>query len=171
MTVATEKKWKCPAKAKALLTKVKEAIMEEPKRLEMADWAGRRKTTHGPVCGTTACIAGWAFILGTSQAELKRRAAGFVKATQPITEDLDWADLMLSYDVDVPSEAGELMGLPVEPNDVDDYHHVPGYAYRLYYTGDWPQQFRMDFANAQGNKKREAKVTCARIDHFIETGF
>jgi hypothetical protein len=58
-----------------LLLKVKAHILEEPNRLNMrswllrvggvyANWVFDKEIRHFGNCGTTACIAGWAAILG-----------------------------------------------------------------------------------------------------------
>lgn len=48
-----------------LLEKVKQHILEEPKRLWMGDWAFKVSPTdeNAPACGTVGCIAGWASLL------------------------------------------------------------------------------------------------------------
>ena len=57
-----------------LLTDVRTAIVEEPKRLDMSWWvfrgrrlakllSSRRRATEAPACGTIACAAGWTVLL------------------------------------------------------------------------------------------------------------
>lgn len=46
-----------------LLLKVKAAILEEPRRLDIWDWQRREVGDNSPACGTVGCIAGWADIL------------------------------------------------------------------------------------------------------------
>lgn len=65
-----------------LLLKVRDHILEEPKRCDMSDWIRRSKQSP---CGTIACIAGWACVLSG-------------KRDTPYN--------------DVPRVAGELLGLP-----------------------------------------------------------
>ncbi len=45
-----------------LLLKVKEAILEEPSRIDMADWVKADDTVP---CGTVGCIQGWGVALQT----------------------------------------------------------------------------------------------------------
>lgn len=49
----------------SLLTKIVEQITRQPGSLDMDSWEGRRRGTD--FCGTTRCIAGWAFVLGTGE--------------------------------------------------------------------------------------------------------
>ena len=50
-----------------LLRKVKKVVLEEPRRLDMANWIQTNMTAlpaeERPPCGTVACIAGWAIHL------------------------------------------------------------------------------------------------------------
>jgi hypothetical protein len=45
-----------------LLERIKNHILEEPKRINMYCWV-KSVEYDGPLCGTAACIAGWAFLL------------------------------------------------------------------------------------------------------------
>jgi hypothetical protein len=55
-----------------LLRKVKKHILAEPRRLEMNNWAVNVDEEEAP-CGTQACIAGWAVILGKGLTNNKKR--------------------------------------------------------------------------------------------------
>ncbi len=51
-----------------LLDQIKQAILEEPRRIRMYDWVTRISDVpedKRPPCGTVACIAGWAVALST----------------------------------------------------------------------------------------------------------
>ena len=54
-----------------LLLRVKEAILAEPKRLDMWGWldtTSKRENPSGPECGTIGCISGWACVLKEKEA-------------------------------------------------------------------------------------------------------
>lgn len=42
-------------------------------------------------------------------------------------------------------------------------------AYALFYASHWPAPFLEDYNEAGKSAKHNAKVTCARIEHFIKT--
>lgn len=47
-----------------LLQKIKQAILEEPRRIDMTSWALHPLSVENPpACNTVACIAGWAVAL------------------------------------------------------------------------------------------------------------
>jgi hypothetical protein len=48
-----------------LLTRVRDHILAEPKRISMSGFGhtARKPEPGGPACGTVACIAGWAVML------------------------------------------------------------------------------------------------------------
>jgi len=48
-----------------LLLKVRAAILEEPKRIDMEAWSETKKNScrELPKCGAVACISGWACVL------------------------------------------------------------------------------------------------------------
>ncbi len=54
-------------KPEKLFDKIEAAILEEPKRINMAEWVVDTKyliASQIPECGTIACIAGWACAIG-----------------------------------------------------------------------------------------------------------
>jgi len=117
-----------------LLRKIKKHILEEPNRLNMRTW-GRHfdppyRPKSFPVCGTTACIAGWAVVL---------------KAT---TGTSVTNKLLLNAYIDGQK------ALELDSAQAD----------RLFYLQDWPSQFKYG-----GSQRNKAKVTAARIEHFIKT--
>ena len=56
-----------------LLQRIKQHILQEPKRLQMNIWRNRFSGTNAPSCGTIACIAGWAVELGDPNMLLPER--------------------------------------------------------------------------------------------------
>lgn len=133
----------------ALLQRIKEHIMEEPRRLDMnhimIDLT--KKGDHGtrwwqlvhteadePPCGTVGCISGWATYLTTGQ-----KATTLNNGKRALKLDGDQADRLFA-----------------EPR------------YTETHLG-WPKNFADRYMEARTPRER-AVVTCERIDHFIKTG-
>jgi hypothetical protein len=132
-----------------LLRKVKEHILEEPRRLIMNSWRvlanGMDKSSlarkAGPNsfrgdggevvefanCGTAACISGWACII-TGQKRVR----------------------------DFKSRGRKIL-------DLNEHQ-----AERLFLPDSWPNEFYRAYEHANSQKER-AKIAAARIDHFIAT--
>lgn len=145
----TDTKWKCPGKAKRILSRVKALIFEEPKRLDMDQW-GFRSSDSAPACGTVACIAGWADLVAAPALE-----TGLKRAWSPDGKKRLRGEVFLPRNV--PGKASKLLGLREELTS------------RMFYVGYWPFQFWTRHASAKTPRQR-AKVTCERIDHFIANG-
>lgn len=130
-----------------LLRQVKRHIQEEPKRLNMSEWgtlALYLPKNRRPACGTVACIAGWACLL--NQPELigvsrknKQKVRTFVQ---------------LMFNASGIAQA--LLGL------------TPDEGGRLFHVTNWPEEFKYQYWNAEQSAS-EAKITAARIEHFIKT--
>lgn len=128
----------------ALLRKVKNHILSEPKRLRMWGYVMRKATNKAvPLatinkyrpfakCGTAACIAGWTCLL-----QLKPTETGEF------------------YGVDYFQHAQELLGLSEAQAEV------------LFMPDAWPVEFK-DGTTDDG-KRKTAQVAAARIEHFIKT--
>lgn len=113
-----------------LLEKIKDRITVEPHRFDM----GLYFSDDSNLCGTTACIAGWAIILA-----------------KPDAANGDHDPLSLWE-----QEAGrEVLGI----SEVQ--------ASRLFYECSWPKQFKLSGLTMY--QASDAKIACARIDHFIAT--
>jgi hypothetical protein len=66
-----------PELNRRLLHRVKRYILEQPARLEMNGFHNvLPEDEGGPACGTQACIAGWAVLLGKNVPKMER--AGFI---------------------------------------------------------------------------------------------
>lgn len=89
-------------------------------------------------CGTAGCIAGWSAILSG-------RPADEVKAVQDHAASIVFR-----------GEAAQLLRI----SDAQ--------AARLFYAGNWPNPFRMDYVYNFDRIKR-AQITADRIEHFIAT--
>jgi hypothetical protein len=125
-----------------LLRRVAKHILAEPRRYEQGVWC--EATTSSP-CGTTACIAGWAAILGEKldlktidHDDLYYRASS--KARKLLNINRDQAARLFSY----PATS-------IEPDELG-----------------WPKRFAKRFFAAK-TKRGQAKVAVARIEHFIKT--
>lgn len=147
---------KLSAKAKRLLERVAKHIEKEPRRLDMYYWVRHpRREEEPPPCGTVGCIAGWTVLLAATKERREKamrarslrtsmRALGFPSASQG---------------------ACDVLGLPYE------FGFLEGYP-TLFYTDAWPEPFQGRYIKAEGagSRERMAKVTAARIRHFINKG-
>jgi hypothetical protein len=128
-----------------LLRRVQKHILAEPRRLNMdclLDSVSVERKTNPP-CGTVGCIAGWA-------AFLTQGAAAHVSSES-------W----LGAQDALALTSEQALRLFVEPK----------YAVEksLYYGDEtWPLKFARKYLSAKTARQR-AKVTAARIDHFIAT--
>lgn len=125
-----------------LLRKVQKHILEEPKRLCMADWCQKKSEFNLDVedfwdacnrypfakCGTAACIGGWAVLLNGGR----------------IGSGMGWKN---------PSWH---LGLSRTQADL------------LFNIEDWPDRFYDRYRTAT-TPAAKARVAVRRIDHFIKT--
>lgn len=126
-----------------LLRKVKNHILEEPRRFIMRTWLLTREYVGGPSypsdngakevkfakCGTAACIAGWAVLLHDKR--------------------------ITNYD-EIARRASELL-------ELDEMK-----SYRLFGATWWPEPFGSQYRKAKTPTAR-AKIAAARIEHYIKT--
>lgn len=92
-----------------LMTDIRAYILEEPKRIYMADWIIQGKdrielqlATEAPICGTVGCIAGNATVLTDGKIDWSR-------AEQALSNGdaiLEGGFAKLFYDTKVPAEYG-----------------------------------------------------------------
>jgi hypothetical protein len=130
-----------------LLRKVKNYILEEPRRFDMSTFGSVFKSKinfkdatgesarNFPPCGTTACIAGWA--LGVNAP----RPKSFFKK--------------LKYGA-IPNLAQKKLRLSHEEKE------------RLFYDASWPSKYSLALLAAKTPAGR-ARVAAERIEHFIAT--
>jgi hypothetical protein len=131
-----------------LLQRVKQHILEEPRRLDMDDWA---HTSNEAPCGTQACIAGWACVL-TGKATLNPR--GYYTFGDPLSD---------SY-VSPSRVGGQALGLT--PDEADRLFYAYGAEEEEDYG--WPNEYRLRYERAT-DAKEKAIATADRIDRFIAT--
>jgi hypothetical protein len=144
-----------------LLEKVKQHILEEPRRYNQQHWIGVGETEIRkrfgkvgdlPPCGTMACIAGWTCIL-----------AGVDLKGVDLFSISDKAEELLGINC---IQADRLFSSVAEDALVDE--EMDEDEYQEYFSGDWPYGFAKDYVLAKTAEDR-AKVAVARIDHFIAT--
>lgn len=124
-----------------LLTRVRDHILERPRRFTMGHWI-QRKTEHTrryvgddgrlerfAPCGTAACIAGWACVLEND------------------------ADTRF-HNLSSSKRGRELLGLNA------------GQATELFFVSDWPRHYRQAFLKSRGMAER-ALIASRRINAFI----
>jgi hypothetical protein len=133
-----------------LLKRIIRKIRQEPKQFDMDTFFFKRRRGV-PNCGTTACIAGWAIALN--------------KRLKPInaarTLDPSFAsdgEGVLTLECPRNPEKHGAKALKLELED----------AKRLFYTENWPCEFRQDHQNAE-TPRAKVNVTIERIKHFIKT--
>ena len=175
-------KYAVPMKVVRIVKKVQKHILEEPKRLEMGSWAESLRdfkdcesdSTYNdmkklfPVCGTTACIAGWVTILSNP----KKDKHGFYILPNKDYESFARNALGLT---DSDEELRRLVVFRV--NCYDEAYikaYGPGSDYAMFYHIGWPEPFKSKYIKEldkhKPSKKILAKITAARLEHFITTG-
>ena len=124
-----------------LLKRVRDYILAEPRRVNMAVWGDIRSGNVAPACGTVACIAGWTKVL------VKRpNLAKLIQDAGKLDDFFDDADKV----------AKEKLGLSLNQ------------AQQLFYVHHWPSPFETRYNRSRLSKQR-ARVVADRIDYFIAT--
>lgn len=126
----------------ALFEKIKEQITREPIRFDMGTYVDA--PPEHP-CGCTACIGGWAIVL-----KLEKDPEYLMKFCDDAQKH--------KLDVNLQQMASDALGIPV------------GDTNTLFYADVWPEPFRRDYMIATdcGTIEDQARVACARIDHYIK---
>ena len=132
----------------ALLRKVARHITAEPKRLDMGEWATACRGRRAPSCGIVGCIGGWACILSAKGKTMRKR---FDVAYEKVEE---------AWGPDFGEMARRALRLDEDQRN------------RLFFVDNWPEEFRVAYDNADWDNKHTAmaRITKARIAHFIKTG-
>jgi hypothetical protein len=130
-----------------LLLKVKQAILDEPARMNMEvfvdDSDGYINLDHQPACGTVGCIAGWAVLL--DHVGRDSSPEGIMKAYKAVA------------DKSVEDEAHKVLGLgPAQ------------YMHPLFYPWNkWPEDLRIRLAREEPGTEEYAQVVADAIDRYI----
>lgn len=147
-----------------LLRKIRDEILKKPLRLDMGNWVNRQDDIAP--CNTTACIAGWAVILDKQN---RYKTKWTDEATVAIRDNQ--ASPLRSY-------------FETTGQDCLDLTRIQ--AQRLFYCQSWPAQFSKPWTELHENtflivargrdnrrklmaRRKMAKLTAKRIDHFIKT--
>jgi hypothetical protein len=152
---------KLSKKAIRILTKVKEHILEEPKRLDMDQFAAvyspDTKDPNLPACKTQGCIAGWTILLEKPKVWKELSATA---ATLQFEQDLDSTS---------DDTAADILGIDSE--QADNLFFFKEWIMSEDEEGNalgWPETYARAYDKAKTLKAR-ASVTAKRIDHFIAT--
>jgi hypothetical protein len=138
-----------------LLRKIEAHMLEEPKRVDMCDWA---RPSNKPSCGTTACIAGWAILMSVP----KKKLLALSKAN-PGASEWDYAKLAETKDIENAAR-NKLKLTKQQANRL----FIPYQGYPVIH-GSWPELLWDKYMDA-ATPRRKAKVVVDRIERFIETG-
>lgn len=137
------------------LRQVLDYFREEPRRLEMYEWHHGGDQIDGldntPPCGTMACIAGAACILGKTA----KRSGG--NDGQYLAPEKGW---------DI--SAKKLLGLTVPQADRLFRPDRSTSAIQQGSKNAWPKKFRTAYNRAKTPEGR-LKATMARVENFIKT--
>lgn len=139
------KEIKLKPEAVALLQRVKQHILEEPRRMDMLRWVENRpehlkcaaeigNIAGVPPCGTVACIAGWVVQLGS------------VRPSQVKV---------------VARRARQLLGLPI-PRSIGKIEQ-----FGLFHLRFWPIELERKVRGFQPGTPEYAQVVAEAIDRFI----
>jgi hypothetical protein len=127
-----------------LLLKVKQAILDEPARLNMDNFLKSSDYYHDqePACGTVGCIAGWAVIIDALGRDLSPQS--IKKARLSI------------YEGDVEKKACKLLGL-----------EYTGLHPLFYPWGAWPEDLDSRLRAEKPGTLAYAQVVVEAIDRYI----
>lgn len=118
--------------------------------MDMATFAARAELydfKEPPACGTVGCIAGWGIILDSRKPKSK-----FKTLIPSIRRSVAFCGNAIDR------RAADVFGIPLHQ------------ATALFYSSNWPIEFRRKMENLNTGTKAYARVVCRRIDHFIATG-
>jgi hypothetical protein len=133
-----------------LLTRVAETIVQRAEQFDMCFWYETH--TGVPMCGTTACIAGWGIALKGNLTPLE--AARIFDSNFGQRGVL--RDVVNSHGDNVIAKASAAFDINLSE------------AQRLFFVSNWPESFKLDYMDGY-KRARQALVAKARIEHFIET--
>lgn len=145
-----------------LLRKIQAAIIEEPDSFAMRSWYCEPSQTN---CNTTACIAGYAVLLG-DHSEIRRS----LELYRPIWYSISYVDQLLKSPSYMASEnqfeyfASLALGID-QDNELQD---------KLFYFSEWPRPYIEQYsALTEAQKCGSAELSQLafdRIEHLINTG-
>jgi hypothetical protein len=172
-----------------LLRKIQQQIMAEPKRIDMHDFVevfapevkinlqGTEGSPEGlpiPPCGTQACVAGWACLIGDPNLEKELKRVLVEDSITFVNER------HLALEETIQDKAVKILGI-TEAQGVrlfffKDWGNFEEdeFGYTLHdknfepIEAGWPEKFSKRYEKSKTAKGR-AKATFDRIEHFIAT--
>jgi hypothetical protein len=175
---------KLSLKTVKLLRKVQAAILAEPKKVNMNEFVNmsasnietnKYNKTPLPPCGTQACIAGWACLIGDPKLNKKMKSilvsidyVGVQDAGFSLNEFKKKAEQLLGITEDQGSNLFYFAGWGTFPilDENRSYTYDSKTGEKLCYG--WPKKFENAYIKARTARGR-ALATSRRIDHFIAT--
>lgn len=142
-----------------LLKQVRDAILREPRRVNMTISLTERE---GPRCGTVGCIAGWTLMLDEHNKQPRKGwGAARVKILEKFADPVNWGAFPNWRKMAL--KARKLLGITREQ------------AEGLFHVGNWPADAQeayeaADFRSSPDRAKELARVVAKRINQFIRTG-
>ena len=144
---------------KKLLRKISKHILAHPKNLDMGVFYDVEPVKGKNMCGTIACVAGWAVALGAKgyDVELEHKIKR-INAFDPELHPEELSNEISS--IDFEDDARQILGL------------TDNQAEYLFHVGNWPEEFAVKYnaAYRKGRLAEAAKITVARIEHLIKHG-
>lgn len=138
---------------RTLLRKIAQNILDEPKRFDMSGWIEADRSTQRPTCGTACCIGGWAAV-----------ESGWKVVMKP-DEDGNKEIWYISPEGEKSLGVGNLISAAEEALQISSTD-----AGRLFYTENWPDEFRYIAEDGDEIPIAKANNAADRIEHFINTG-
>jgi hypothetical protein len=147
--------------ARVLVEKAIRAMRRYPKTVNMREWIQHDERVKGtdPYCGTEACIAGHIALAAGVPHELFFRPEDVEPKYRKYVSAPPFGSCS-------PSEFVEkLFGIKEGDN-----LRVSDAASKLFYKEQWPKKFRVPYNANRRNHAARAKVTIARLRHWLRTG-
>lgn len=142
-----------------LFQKIKAKILEEPRSFNMRSW-GWHLTKDAlkaiedilppekqPLCGTSACIAGWALAI----------------------DHTEKGNSLVGFDFDQPAKAARLLGLAPDslPEDQLIRRFADNSSWPAIFDNDnWPEPFKQRYKEACDDQAECAKIAAEFIDYI-----
>ncbi len=128
-------------KRQKLVAKVNEAILDEPRRMNMDRFVFRKDEVEAmkqdPPCGTVACYAGW---------------------TVALAKKWDYKKLW-EHRNEIEFEAGKLLGLPSTDGVTDN---------SLFYVNQWPTAVQDKLLSTEPGTKQYAKIVVDYVKKYFK---
>lgn len=137
---------------RTLFRKIAQNILDEPRHFDMGSWIEPDKTTQRPTCGTACCIGGWAAV-----------EQGWKIIAIP--DGIYFDNWFISPEGKKYGGVSELVNAAQKALQINDTE-----ANSLFYTKNWPDEFRHIAEDEDETPIVKAKNAVERIEYFINTG-